>query len=209
MNKPAKAIVDLTGRHFAHLTVVGECERDKWNKRRWRCVCDCGRETTVTHSNLVRGATKSCGCLVRRVHSQKKVRHGQAHTRLYKIWSNMKDRCLNRNSSSWQWYGARGITVCHAWMDFSPFASWAKSNGYADDLTIDRIDSNSGYSPENCRWVGQEQQQRNRTNTKLSEAAVREIRESKLPREVLAGKYGVTPRHVSRVRSRTTWESVE
>lgn len=84
------------------------------------------------------------------------------HSRLNRIYRAMKTRCYNANAKSYKWYGARGITICEEWQDYSEFKNWAHSNGYESDLTIDRIDGDKGYSPENCRWVSMKVQSNNR-----------------------------------------------
>ena len=104
------------------------------------------------------GNTKSCGCQRR----NKFRTHGKSNTRLYEIWTDMKQRCLNSNQKTYKYYGGRGITICQEWInDFMSFYDWSLENGYQDKLTIDRIDVNGGYEPNNCRWVTMETQLRN------------------------------------------------
>ena len=88
-------------------------------------------------------------------------KHGMNRTRLHRIWTGIKTRCLNSNDYHYKWYGARGISICDEWMEFKPFAEWALSHGYQDGLTIDRTDNDGDYTPSNCRWVTQAEQCQN------------------------------------------------
>lgn len=154
--------IDLTGRRFGRLIVI---ERSKTvNKHTmWRCQCDCGREKIAESHNLICGHTQSCGCLQREATSRANTKHGMRNTRLYTIWNCMKNRCYQRSYHAYNHYGGRGITVCDEWLkSFNDFYSWAMSNGYQDNLSIDRIDVNKGYSPENCRWVSMREQNKNK-----------------------------------------------
>ena len=154
---------DLTGLKFGRLTVIEQAPNNRNNKVMWRCLCDCGNETTVIGSRLVTGRTRSCGCLTIEKTIERSTKHGQRHTRLYTIHKGIIDRCENPNNKTFPYYGGRGISICEEWRkDFSAFYNWAIANGYKDDLTIDRINVNGNYEPNNCRWATMKEQCQNR-----------------------------------------------
>lgn len=161
----AHPLIDMTGQRFGRLTVVKISDKKQGTHRYWECKCDCGNTTYVMRMRLIDGSTKSCGCY--RVDKGKlRQTHGERKTRLYRIWTGIKDRTLNHNSKYWSRYGERGISIYPQWANsFETFRDWALSNGYSDNLTLDRIDNDKGYEPNNCRWADWLIQQNNKRNT--------------------------------------------
>lgn len=147
-------LIDLTGQRIGRLLVQERRGSANWGSPMWLCKCDCGNWCLVASSNLRKNHTQSCGCLQRERTAEVHTTHGQAHTRIYNIWNTMVARCHRKNTKAYPEYGGRGITVCDEWMNcFQSFYLWAMANGYNDELSIDRVDNDKGYSPSNCRWV--------------------------------------------------------
>lgn len=166
----AQQAVDMAGMRIGRLTVVSRAENTNQNKAQWLCKCDCGKEVVVSRRHLKDFSTLSCGCYAKEKARERHTTHGMKRTRLYRIWAGMKDRCCNPKSKYWDRYGERGISVCDEWRNsFESFQSWAMSNGYKENLTIDRIDNSKGYSPDNCRWATYKEQENNRSNNRLLE----------------------------------------
>ena len=160
----------MVNRRFGRLTVVERTEdyvsKSGSKHAKYRCVCDCGVTKEVLKEHLTSGRVQSCGCLRK---ENGNPTHREIHTRLYRIWGNMCNRCANPNNPAWDRYGGRGITVCEDWKRYENFRDWAYANGYGETLTIDRIDNDLGYEPLNCRWADKVTQANNKRNNDLIE----------------------------------------
>lgn len=154
--------IDLTGNRFGKLVVLERVYRGK-KKVEWLCKCDCGNNTIVQGSNLKNGHIRSCGCQI----VESNTKHNQWNTRIYRIYYAMKERCNNPKSKQYEYYGGNGICVCSEWENsFEAFYKWAVSNGYDNNLTIDRINPKGNYEPSNCRWATRATQSFNRRISK-------------------------------------------
>lgn len=138
----------------------------------YKCQCNCGTIKKVRLDHLIHGRIRSCGCLQREIITEgrkKAIKHGKSRTRLYGVLRDMKTRCYNKNASDYKRYGGRGIKICDEWLNnYLSFEKWALENGYDENApkgkcTIDRIDNDKGYSPENCRFITIAEQNRNKT----------------------------------------------
>ena len=182
--------LDFTGKRIGRLTCIGTIGKNPAGSLVWECVCECGNTTTVVSYHLKREDIKSCGCLLSEMrHGEAKANNG-AHSRLYKIWADMKSRCLNPDYPMFKRYGACGVSICSEWSEsFIVFKGWALANGYSENLTIDRKDNDKGYCPSNCRWATREQQVHNRRRTKTTGVSWDKKSCRWLARVMFRGKY--------------------
>ena len=154
----------MIGIKYGYWTVnsVYHIQKGKINRAYADCTCICGNKKSVRIDGILKGISTNCGC---KKYPNLNKKHGGANTRLYRIWLGMKARCYNSNNPEYKNYGGRGIIISEEWMKFSNFREWANNNGYADNLTIERIDVNGNYCKENCKWITKSEQLKNTTRT--------------------------------------------
>lgn len=158
---------DLTGKKYGKLTVIKRA-KNRGHNTYWLCQCECGNFREAQASNLKMGTANSCGCDTREKIIKATTKHNETKTRLYSVWSNMKQRCYNKKQIMYKYYGAKGIIVCDEWKNnYEAFRDWAFANGYGNNLTIDRINVNGNYEPSNCRWISNFEQQHNKSNNRF------------------------------------------
>ena len=163
--------IDLTGKKFHRLMIIGINRRPCPGEYYWDCVCDCGNRCVVSGRALRSGNTKSCGCRKNETMKELPMRttkHGKAGTRIYRQYKSMLNRCSNPNNKDYSLYGGRGIKVCYRWRRSHGFLNFLHDMGETPKgKTLDRKDNNGDYSPRNCRWATLMEQAQNKRNTRL------------------------------------------
>ena len=198
------------------LIQISESWREPYGNHGLKCTkakykCYCGTEFVAQVRRVKNLNTQSCGCLRKKRAIERNTKHGMGGTRLYRIWAAMKRRCYYEKDKSFDRYGGRGITVCDEWLDSSAaFIEWAMANGYEDYLTIDRIDNDGNYTPENCRWATRTQQSRNRSYAKMSMVKARIARkmykELDVTYQIIADVLGVSNNTIRYIINNKTWK---
>ena len=156
--------IDIAGNRFGRLVAIERIESSGHGSARWRCQCDCGRETTAFYMNLKTGRTRSCGCLKRDTIGALNRSHMMCRTPTWNSWRAMVERCTNPKNIGWRLYGGRGIEVCPRWLKFENF--FADMGVRPKGKTLDRVNGALGYAPDNVRWATMKEQQRNRRNNR-------------------------------------------
>lgn len=155
---------NLKSKEFGRLLVLERAGSDRRGEALWLCECVCGKMTEVLGHNLRSGHTQSCGCYHKEVSAKVNTTHGFRSHPLYKVWDTMKYRCYYPTCSAYKYYGERGIEICAAWHDFKTFLDFALTHGWKKGLTIERINVNGNYCPENCTFIPLNEQSKNRRN---------------------------------------------
>jgi len=197
---------NIVNNKFGRLTVLKQI-----SYYRIICLCECGKNTNVTYSHLLRGNTKSCGCLhIERIKEANTI-HGESVpiTKEYEAHSGMMQRCYNSKKKQYKNYGGRGIMVCKRWHNYNNFLT---DMGRAPSKyhSIDRINNDGNYTPKNCRWATQSEQNRNKSNTKMNKYIVQYIRERKAKRSIIIGELNgiCSIANYKAIQQKRTWKHI-
>lgn len=210
------------GERFGYLTVIDLVRVDKgtYKKTYFKVKCDCGN-TKEIGAGYVKSTAISCGCKTNELKAKGATKHGGSYSRLYGIHEGMMARCFNPNSCRYSRYGKRGITVCNEWKsNFKEFESWALQNGYRDDLTIERVNNDGNYEPDNCKWIPAKDQFKNRTFERGSKRWMAKLKETDIPeirfllskgfsQQKIGDMYGVSREAVRSIKNNKSWRHVK
>lgn len=193
----ASQVKDMAGLRFERLVVLSRAGSDKNGNAKWLCRCDCGTEKVILGQSLRSGATRSCACLSSEVASATSITHGLSHTKLYKAWFGMLQRCENPSILHWRRYGGRGIKVCERWHDFPNFIN--DMGERPTGCSIERIDNDGNYEPGNCRWATKIEQQNNMSTNRIIQ-----LDGERMTLSQAARKFNI-PKHTAGSRIRSGW----
>lgn len=203
-------LIDISGQKFGRLIVIERSYIDNDNFIRWKCLCDCGNTYYARSYPLRTGSIKSCGCLeIENLKIINSGTHKLSKLPIYKVWKSMKARCYRKTDKRYYRYGGRGIIVCDEWLNNpEKFIEWAKNNGYSKGLSIDRINNDGNYSPDNCRFVSYVINNRNSSNTHLVESdiiKIKEIYNNGIKQIDIACQFNITQPTVSKIVNNKSW----
>lgn len=203
-------LTDITGRRFNRLLVIERSYTDKDNFILWKCLCDCGNVVLERSYPIRTGEIKSCGCLNQELRLKRVTKHGLSKLPIYMVYKSMKRRCYSPKDKRFNRYGGRGISVCDEWIKNSvAFIKWAFNNGYKEGLSLDRIDNNKNYSPDNCRFISVAENNRNSSSTHLKQPDVIKIRslysDGKLQTDI-ARLFQISQQTVSKIVNHKSWQ---
>lgn len=199
-------LIDIKGKRFGRLLILNKVKAKNKAGAYWLCVCDCGNKTIVHSGNLRLGHTKSCGCLKKDNPPNYKHGKSQIHDRTYRTWIGMRQRCNNLKSNGYKNYGGRGIKICERWHNFENFFS--DMGERPQGKSINRINNDGNYEPDNCEWATQKQQRRNSRKTKLSSENIKETRKLRISGKSfseIAKKYNVSSSTIYNALRGITW----
>ena len=201
-------VCELIAARHGRWTLISQVQGGKHKK--WKALCDCGKEKIVFIENLVRGKSVSCGCFRGELSGDRVRTHGQSgRTNTYRSWSHMKGRCLNETDAAYGDYGGRGISICDRWMTFEMF--FEDMGHCPSGFSIERIDVNKGYEPSNCKWIKRNLQPRNTRATRFTEPSIKTIRQKLsigAAPSSLALEYGVSSGHIRQIKNNKIWIGV-
>lgn len=202
--------IDLTGQKFGRLAVIQRAENGKGNNARFKCACDCGRETITLATHLRSGHSTSCGCLAFEKMQEASIKHGMSKTPLHNIWKEMRARCERSSHARFSRYGGRGIKVFEAWSDYQVFFEYV-SPTYKRGMQLDRINNDGNYEPGNVRWVDCSKNVRNSSCVKINESdagVIKSLLANGVRQKNIADMFQISKYLVHDIARGRTWKDV-